>query len=75
MLFNRYMVMAIFINIDLTLLLALSVVVYIVIKLLKVRPWKKERHANVPLNYVDALYDLRRRSSTKDQQRKSQKDI
>jgi hypothetical protein len=68
------MLIAIFTNIDLSLLLALSVVVYVVIKLVKVRPWNKERHANFPLSYVNALYDLRRRSSIRDQQRNIQKD-
>ncbi len=69
------MLIAIFINIDLSLLLALSVLVYIVIKLVKVRPWNKERHANLPLSYVNALYDLRIRSSIKDQQKNIQKDL
>lgn len=61
LLFNRYMLIAIFLNVDVKLFFALCILVYIVIKLLKIRPWVKERHVNMPLSYVNALYEYRKK--------------
>ena len=58
--FNRYMMLAIVVNIDIRLCLALFVVVYLVVKLVRVRPWRNEM-VGVPLSFVNALYEYRKK--------------
>jgi hypothetical protein len=58
--FNQYMMLAIAVNVDIRLCLVLFVVFYVVVKLVRVRPWRGER-MGVPLSFVNALYEYRKK--------------
>lgn len=65
LIFNRYMLLAIAVNIDIKLLIVMCLVVYMVVKLLIVRLWRKERGISVPLSFVNALYEYRKRKNVR----------
>ena len=43
--FNRYMILAMILNIDLKFLVLIACLVFIIIKLVKVKPWQNHRHS------------------------------
>lgn len=40
--------------------MAISIVAYIVVKLVKTKPWVKERKLNLPLSYVNKIYGMKK---------------
>jgi flagellar biogenesis protein FliO len=55
------MIIAMILNVDLKLLALILLVVYIVVKLMKIKPWRKQQIDSLPLSFVKKKNKIRKK--------------